>query len=565
MADEPTLPSLPTVAWDSETQTFRNTRKRNRDLAPAPPLFSNSSDPAVFSSDDDPNVDNYAHGRHRKKRYVGSWYQQQSASSDSAFSDERTLPAKGKRTFERQVDSGVWMGSDSSLDFEDDMSIQFDTPAESKLPQLKYTQAVGTKSPTEDMVRLKIQTAIDNGDENIDLSSLDIKSISNATIAQLNEFSCIPLVAAGVPFEQKEPELKLYLFNNPLQRAPGALFNLEYLTVLSLRNAQISKLPPSIGKLRNLETLNLSLNRLRYLPAELLDLVKGPGKLRTLNLHPNPFHLSEHLPQLRHIEPKPRSDQHEDNVDPIYELEQSAGSVTRYCLYGDVALRNAMNITRSDGLDHARWEAIVLARSPVEFSDSRGVILSKFQLPQEEVVGSGGAASEELSSVTVQTEALASRPSPPQSSRDRVVSCNRQSRVPSLLELALQSCSRTGQLRELPSYLPLNAPPHFAKLLDRIAEQGTENENRGDVPCSVCKRRVVVPMTQWIEWCDMSQLVGYPGSPPYWVPISLNRCENAVPFLRRGCSWNCVPQASMVGQPVCGVLRQGAEIPKDNV
>lgn len=186
MADEPTLPRLPAVAWDSETQSFAHhtrTRKRAaRDRAEplSPPPVSTSSDPAVFSSDDDPHVDNYAQGgRHRKKRYVGSWYQQHPAlSSDSAFGGEEAtarplLPKKAaQRTFQRQFDSGVWMGSDGFTEDDEDTIMEPDFPEEPRLPQLfGHARAkVVALSPAEEFARQKIQEAIDTGNEVIDLS-----------------------------------------------------------------------------------------------------------------------------------------------------------------------------------------------------------------------------------------------------------------------------------------------------------------------------------------------------------------------------------------------------------
>lgn len=177
MAEEPTLPRLPAVSWDSETQTFSNTRKRGRSRVVAPAqLFTNSSDPAVFSSDDDPSLENYVQGaRHRKKRYVGSWYQQQSVGSeDSALGEEMRAPPKpkGKRAFERTVDSGVWMGSDESTDLDfDGVDVgQFLQPV-CRLPQLAGSrQPAATISDAERIARAKISTAIEAGDETIDLS-----------------------------------------------------------------------------------------------------------------------------------------------------------------------------------------------------------------------------------------------------------------------------------------------------------------------------------------------------------------------------------------------------------
>ncbi|KAH7037615.1 uncharacterized protein B0I36DRAFT_314441 [Microdochium trichocladiopsis] len=172
MADEPTLPRMPGVSWDAGTETFANTRKRARNLLnPPPPLFNNSSDPAVFSSDDDPHVDNYTQGRHKKKRYVGSWFQQQLASSDPALGeDTRNQSRGGKRTLERQMDSGVWMGSDDSADLDMGESVFELAPAEPRLPQLRRPIATSQLSETEELVREKIETVVEQGIEDVDLS-----------------------------------------------------------------------------------------------------------------------------------------------------------------------------------------------------------------------------------------------------------------------------------------------------------------------------------------------------------------------------------------------------------
>ena len=68
----------------------------------------------------------------------------------------------------------------------------------------------------------------------------DLEEISDETISRLSEFVRIPLVAQDVPFVPSDPALSLYLSGNRLTRAPGATFNLEFLTVLSLRNNRIT-------------------------------------------------------------------------------------------------------------------------------------------------------------------------------------------------------------------------------------------------------------------------------------------------------------------------------------
>ncbi|KAF2965577.1 hypothetical protein GQX73_g7975 [Xylaria multiplex] len=372
MAEEPTLPNLPKVSWDSHTQTFANTRKRQRDGATTQPIFSNSSDPAVFSSDDDPHIDNYVNGRHRKKRYVGSWFQQMPTSSDSTFGEAVEPQPKPKRTFARQWDSGVWMGSDGSVDADDEFPEDMGPLPESKLPQLRNPYpAPSSVTPEELIVHTKIDTAIEDGNPDIDLSSLGVTTIPDGPISRLAELALIPSVDKDVPFEQVNPEVGLYLSNNRLTRAPGALFNLEHLTYLSLRNNQISELPPSIGKLRNLRELNLSLNRLHYLPGELLHLLKYPSVLSSLHVHPNPFDQPE---SLRLPEPSDmiRDDGRTDNIIlpgfiPLFEGEDLILLVSPNGRSAEDVNQQMSNIS----LTPSAWQVRLLARSPVQYNDSR--------------------------------------------------------------------------------------------------------------------------------------------------------------------------------------------------
>lgn len=56
-----------------------------------------SSDLGVFSSDDDPGLDNYAHGRH-KRRYHGAWYDHSHVKSQTVDEDtDQVTPRKAIR------------------------------------------------------------------------------------------------------------------------------------------------------------------------------------------------------------------------------------------------------------------------------------------------------------------------------------------------------------------------------------------------------------------------------------------------------------------------------------
>ncbi|KAI1352718.1 hypothetical protein F5Y01DRAFT_313664 [Xylaria sp. FL0043] len=536
MAEEPTLPSLPKVSWDSHTQTFTNTRKRQRDGVTAQPLFTNSSDPAVFSSDDDPHVDNYTNGPHRKKRYVGSWFQQMPTSSDSTFGEIVEPQPKSKRTLERQWDSGVWMGSDGSVGVDEDEDFPMEIPPqlESKLPQLRNPRPAPSVATEDVIIYNIIDKAIEEGNPDIDLSSLGATTIPDGPISRLAELTLIPSVDKDVPFEQTNPELGVYLSKNRLIRAPGALFNLEHLTYLSLRNNKITELPPSIGNLRNLRELNLSLNRLRYLPGELLRLLEYPSRLSSLHIHPNPFHRPESLP------PSPKPDERSNITIPK--------DIFIYLGPGSISLCSV-----NTGMTEANaWQMLILARSPVQYSNSRGSVLSKFHLPCEQLDDHARSREfEEKQHVTVQTEDLSLLSTPHLQGRSSDIP-SKSSHVLSLFELASKSASRAAQIWDLASYFPPQAPSSVLQTIDRIAEQSTLNGNAGTLPCSICGRQITTPTAQWVEWWDISKAERKQSEILTLEPLSMNENENAIPFLKRGCSWNCIPKPMEIGQRACG-------------
>ncbi|KAI0400943.1 hypothetical protein F4802DRAFT_609792 [Xylaria palmicola] len=555
MADEPTLPSLPKVSWDAHSQTFTNTRKRDRDGA-AHALFSNSSDPAMFSSDDDPHIDNYVNGRHRKKRYVGSWFQQMPASSDSTFGEASAPQPKPKRPFERQLDSGVWMGSDASVDLdEEEFPVEMDPPPESKLPQLRNPRHVPSVARNELVIRSAIDAALDNGDPYVDLSSLGVTTIPDDPIARLAELTLIPSVDRDVPFEQTNPKLGLFLSNNRLARAPGALFNLEHLTYLSLRNNQISELPPCIGKLRNLRELNLAINNLRYLPGELLNLLKFPSVLSSIRTHPNPFYRPDSrpppCPELRTIA---SNGEHGDVPIPPSHIPLSDGEHVLY-ISPDSRLTEEIHQQMLSAVAPCRWRVVLLARSPVQYSDSRGSVLSRFQLPCEDLDNAAHPGEPEgQQNITLETEdvSVLSTPHIPGRVSDTLPT---SSHVLSLYELALKSASRAAQTWDLASYLPPQAPQSILRSIGRLKVQSASNGNLGSLPCSTCERQIITPLAQWIEWWDISKQIGISGDgKPILDPLSMDANENVVPFLKRGCSWNCIPKDMEFGQCAPGTL-----------
>ncbi|EHK45880.1 hypothetical protein TRIATDRAFT_88730 [Trichoderma atroviride IMI 206040] len=510
MSDEPSLPQLPAVSWDEQYQSFSfNPRKRGRNnyqTGYSSPLLFNSSDPAVFSSDDDPGLDNYVEGR-PKKRYVGTWFQQHPATDGNA---PNTLQ-QTRRTLTRDYDSGVFLGSDVTTDADCGSDLDcLKIPSRPRLQPIRLSYA-------EMAARRKIEECIDRGVESVDLWSMGLEEISDGTIERLGQVANIPDVAKDVAFVPREPELKLFLAKNRLSRLPGSLFDLTHLVVLSLRGNQLTELPPAICKLRNLKQLNLSHNNFSHLPAELLDLLQYGGQLSELNLLANPL-----------IQPQGCIESLESILEPIAEDNDEAF----LCPAPKILYRYERPVAMCEVPRYlSRW----LGRSPVQFCDSRGQLLSEFRtaLDSEIPVLPVEVASNRIG--------LAATYSPPASTNFRK-QATKPSAVPSLLEMALRSCYRSSQLPDLESYMP-EGPEHLRKLLRRASSQ----KDMGGLVCSNCRKTLIVPPMQWIEWRELrtSQIRGNAGEDyeiiSTWT-YSTDKSEIAVPFLYRACSWNCGPK-----------------------
>jgi hypothetical protein len=157
--------SLPGLSWDPVTDSISNNRPRKRTRYS--PIAS--SDPPLFSSDDDPSADNYTQDRH-KKIFRGPWYHHHRI-PDSEYSIRD--PKKSKRTFERQYDSGVWLGSDGTDTDDAIENLESVSCASTNLPlrpsgEMPARQNL-TPSP-EELAQRQIDLCLETGNETIDLS-----------------------------------------------------------------------------------------------------------------------------------------------------------------------------------------------------------------------------------------------------------------------------------------------------------------------------------------------------------------------------------------------------------
>ncbi|KAL6866762.1 hypothetical protein J3F83DRAFT_741050 [Trichoderma novae-zelandiae] len=495
MSDEPpSSPRLPAFAFQS--------RKRSH-VSPQSLRF-NSSDPAVFSSDDDPGLDNYVEGR-RKKRYVGSWFQQHLDSVDPTFDHgaARGSAVPTKRSLKRDLDSGIFLGSDAT-DGEDFVE-GLEAPAVPRLPHIA-PRTVPRLSQPEIVARQKIQECIDRGNEMVDLWGVGLEELSDDLVNRLGQVTSIPVVAKDVAFAPPPPNLQVYLALNKLSRLPGSLCDISNLTVLSLRSNGLTELPPAISKLTNLTELNLSHNKLRYFPADILDLVKPGGKLRDLFVTYNPFW-------------RPQRPESCTMDDTIGEDRGSRGS----WLY--------MHHDKRDYMVH--W----LGRSPLQVSNSNGRVLSEFRLP---VMDEASELSETRVPVAVYIDEKSGAPVSlsPQASTGLRKGEATPSSVPSLTEIALRSCYRSSYLRDLDSLIP-EGLSHLQKLVQRTSLQ----KDMGGVTCSTCRKTIVVPLLEWVEWRELLKcsFIFRGADRPPRAKIFTDE-ELAAPLLYRACSWRCGPK-----------------------
>lgn len=301
---------------------------------------------------------------------------------------------------------------------------------------------------------------------------------------------------------------------------PGELFNLDRLTVLSLRGNQLRELPPSVGKLSNLKELNLSQNGLRYLPYEILELFSDTSRLNSLHLHPNLFH----EPQF------PPSDE-DVREEEIQQYKIGLGNRTRQNLRRGAICAVSPDQRRRSW--HTQWKITYKTRTEVRFLDINGTLVKGPSFP----VNTTGSDS---SHNKIPVADINYSPEPP-ISRDGL------SRAPSLLEVTLAACAKTPQLPFLADFLPEHSPPSLHELLAIVAEK----KESGGSKCTICSRNFMIPRTEWIEWWEIAKVLetnstASAASPLRQMENERDVLEKMVPLMRRACSWLCVPEKATI-------------------
>lgn len=541
--EDDSQPSLPTLAPSFAT---RNQRLGFSQPPPAH-LFTDSSEPAAFSSDDDPALENYAHHGRRKKRRIGSWFHQSSVqqfSSDPPFpefaegvasSRPKAISAGAPRQLKRDMDSGVWLAPDETGDEKSDPAQLPAARGASPMAVPRVANgflrcaSIRNITPEESLAQNIIQRRIEEGIEDVDISGLGLKKIAASTIQPLTGFQLIPTVVQDVPFEARDVKLKLYLGSNRLTRIPASISDLSFLTVLSLRGNGLRELPAGISRLRNLEQLNIAQNALRWLPHELLELITTNQKLEILSLHPNPYCYPE------------------STGAPLYtpesfnEKEEEATAVW----------------STFSGVSDTRGGFLV-ARSPVQYIDGLGQPCNTHVINLDE----GGQ---------VPNADPYAEPAGPPAAFDHAP----LTRARSLLELALESCSQasTGTSKDLRSLMPDQSPAHLLEMLDRVDQLRDAGPQYCAQPLCSRRRAMIIPRTQWLDWWVLGKyrVVDYEGDletvrsdldcsvvEGSGYDLVLETFERKpVPFMSKGCSWRCVPKASenKMPTPACRSIK----------
>jgi hypothetical protein len=404
-------------------------------------------------------------------------------------------------------------------------------------------------------------------------SDLHIQTVPNELLSPLHSLIKRPRFLDGDAsprdddFHPLQPSLQLFLSGNSLSTLPSELFTLQNITVLSLRNNNLTALSPHISKLHNLVELNLAGNALRFLPWELLALVRR-GTLQSMTVLPNPLmrpfeydgFLNDATPISCQWAP-PRSKAQLD--DSIKDLTRKLVKLRQSFSQASTDPRLAPNVhTAGVELDHASWmlellEGYVqafrglikklLAKNAFAFSDTAQTVddlwaqitesghsaLDVYPTPifvastpithfgSDGLPSMGRRQDTPPSQFPSDTQTLSATPGGAPVTRHG-------SRIPSLFELAARSASTVAELPILHTLFPDDAPTPVIQAL-KTACQAREDGGR---LCSVCGRNYIIPRTEWVEYWHLPPKYGQRNS----------REEMFWPFLRRGCSPGCLPE-----------------------
>ena len=458
------------------------------------PLFSEDVSELDFNGDDDQPKP--------KRLFKGPWW-------DVARRPRQSLrKSMMKKESFRNVDSGVWMGSDGSDD-----SILGDG-TKSKLAvrdeHKQQRQQPAWQDDPEAFAARVVMGCLEHGKETVDLSGIGLRAISNATLSPLHQMikhahDDLTLPPSEDLFAPLTPSIQLFLYGNLLATLPPELFHLTNITVLSLRNNSLREIPPSITRLFKLAELNIAGNQLENLPWELLGMLRSTDDVCQVSLRPNPFR----VPRLSVDSGSPDR----TNAGMAQRSADATSSLFQHLEERFIRGRQALNGGDKDATPRkkrdSREQLIFLAPSRIRYMDS-----------DSSVVRSASATSPDGDNAWTTPVFEPQHPPTTQSSTT----------APSLFELALRSAQISYDLRDASTTLPEDTPPNVVRALEEAAHGAEYGNDR----CSTCTKEFVIPRAEWVE---------------YWFHgheyYDLSE-EKILPFKRKACSWGCA-QVTPVG------------------
>lgn len=147
---EPKLPRPPFTRLSSRKRSTRSNEIQDDDVLSS--SVHTSSDPALFSSDETPDAENYSGIKRRKKKtYAGTWWGDRlsrSRASSRSLNSEKSSHKRGKRKFTRNFDSGIFMNSDDgSTELSSDSSFGHELLEEQRRQQEDKNESTCQLSP----------------------------------------------------------------------------------------------------------------------------------------------------------------------------------------------------------------------------------------------------------------------------------------------------------------------------------------------------------------------------------------------------------------------------------
>jgi hypothetical protein len=498
--EPPSSPLLPTLNDISFTANAGRKRLHSD-------YGSLSSDPLFSEDASELDFNDEGEQPKRKRLFKGPWW-------DVGRRPRQSLRKNMmKKEGFRNVDSGVWMGSDGSS--EDSLpaetartKLAFRDQSVRQLPSQQRTEWGNDPVGFADSV---VQGCLEHGKESIDLSGIGLTALSNAMLRPLHQMikhahDDLTQPPSEDLFAPLTPSLELYLSRNLLTSLPSELFNLTNITVLSLLSNRLQEIPSSITRLPKLKELNIAGNQLSYLPWEILNLLRSTEGSCQVSLRPNPFN----VPRLSTEAELPS---HTEASVGQAVSSNAASVLLRQLEMRFVRGRQALNGGDEDATPkkkrNSKEQLIFLAPSRVVFKDSDGAIARS-------ALSMAGEDENAWEAPFLDAQY------PPRSQASTT--------APSLFELALSSAQLIYDLRDVSSNLSDDTPSTVCQALEEAAK-GVEY---GNERCTICFQSFVVARAEWLE---------------YWFHgheyYDLSE-EKILPFKRKACSWDCA-QVTAVG------------------